>query len=203
MTTRERLFAAAKKIYERDGLDALSIRAVGRQAGMSAMAIYRHFPDKDALIEALMDDGFAAWEAIVRKIDSDDPILWLKRAVANYGDFALTDPHRFDAAFLLPLPRAQTFPIEIEAERFSVIKCVIVQIEKAQTQGLFSDASPLQLTLMMSALAQGLVSMHRAGRLGSDEQFRVSYHVAMDRLLASFTKGPAVDQNANKAKNGK
>ena len=203
MTTKERLFAAAKAIYECDGLDALTIRAVGRKAGMSAMAIYRHFPDKNALIDALTHDGFDAWEAIVRKIDCDDPILWLKRAVASYGDFALTDPHRFDAAFLLPASPAQTFPMETEAGRFSIVKCIIVQIEKGQAQGRLSDESPLQLTLLMSALAQGLVSMHRAGRLGSDEQFRASYQVVMGRLLASFMKGSAVDQRTSKTKKRK
>ncbi|MDE2464673.1 MAG: TetR/AcrR family transcriptional regulator [Alphaproteobacteria bacterium] len=203
MTTKERLFAAAKNIYERDGLDALTIRAVGRKAGMSAMAIYRHFPDKNALIDALTRDGFDAWEAIVRKIDCDDPILWLKRAVASYADFALTDPHRFDAAFLLPASPAQTFPMKIETGRFSIVKCIIAQIEKAQTQGRLLDESPMQITLMISALAQGLVSMHRAGRVGSDEQFCASYQVAMDRLLTSFMKGPALYRNTNKTKNGK
>ncbi|MDE2271565.1 MAG: TetR/AcrR family transcriptional regulator [Xanthomonadaceae bacterium] len=203
MTSRERLFAAAKYIYERDGLDALTIRAVGRRAGMSAMAIYRHFPDKSALIQALTHDGFDAWEAIVRKIDCDDPILWLKRAVASYADFALTDPHRFDAAFLLPASPAQTFPMGIETGRFSIVQCIIAQIEKAQAQGLFADGSPLELTLLMSALAQGLVSMHRAGRLGTDEQFRASYEVAMDRLLASFMKGNSMAQITNKAKKRK
>ena len=203
MTTRNRLFAAAKEIYERDGLDALSIRAVGRQAGLSAMAIYRHFPDKGALIDALMDDGFAAWERIVDNIDCDDAIVWLKRAMANYAEFALSDPHRFDAAFLLPAPRARTFPGDFEAGRSRVINCVLARIEKAQTQGLLSDESPLQLTLLMSALAQGLVSMHRAGRFGSDEQFRASYHVAMDRLLASFMQGHALDQGASKIRKGR
>jgi AcrR family transcriptional regulator len=203
MTTKEHLFATAKIIYERDGLDALSIRAVGRKAGMSAMAIYRHFPDKDALIEALMDDGFAAWGAIVRDIDCDDPILWLKRVAASYADFALTEPHRFDAAFLLPAPRTQTFPMEIKAGQFSIIKCIIAQIEKAQAQRLFVNGSPLELTLLMSALAQGFVSMHRAGRLGTDEQFRTSYQVAMDRLLASFMEGNSVEQNTKNAKKRK
>ena len=203
MTTKERIFEAAKNIFECGGLDALTIRAVGRQAGMSAMAIYRHFSDKDALIEALMDDGFAAWGAIVREITSDDPILWLKRAAAGYCNFALTDPHRFDAAFLLPAPRAQTFPMEIKAGQFSIVKCIIAQIEKAQAQGVFADESPLELTLLMSALAQGLVSMHRAGRLGTDEQFRASYQVAMDRLLALCMEGNSVGQSTSKAKKRK
>ena len=198
MTTRKRLFAAAKAIYEREGLDALSIRAVGRQAGMSAMAIYRHFPDKGALIDALMDDGFSAWEVIIGNIDCDDPIVWLKCAVASYADFALTDPHRFDAAFLLPAPRARTFPNDFEAGRSRVINCMLAQIETAQKRGLLSDESPLQLTLLLSALAQGLVSMHRAGRFGNDEQFLASYHVAMDRLLDSFMKGHVLDRGVSK-----
>ena len=200
MTSKERLFAAAKNIYERDGLAGLTIRAVGRNAEMSAMAIYRHFPDKNALIDALMHDGFDAWEAIVRKIDLDDPILWLKSAVMSYAEFALTDPHRFDAAFLLPAPQTQTFPLAARPRRFSVIKGAVAQIEKAQTQGRLLDEPPMHLTLMMSALAQGLVSMHRAGRLGSDEQFRASYKLAMDRFLASFITDRTMDQSTRKTK---
>lgn len=199
MTTRERLFAAAKNIYERDGLESLTIRAVGREAGLSAMTIYRYFPDKETLTDALMHDGFAAWEAIVSKIDCNDPILWLKRAIARYGDFALTHPHRFDAAFLFSCHRP--FPVKIEAERFSVIKSMIVQIEKAQTQGRLADVAPLELALLISGLAQGLVSMHRTGHLGNDEKFRASYHVAMDRLLASFKKSEAVNQSARMVAN--
>lgn len=135
MITRERLFAVAKDIYERDGLEFLTIRAVGRKVGLSAMTIYRYFPDKVPLTEALMHDGCAAWEPIVSKIDSIDPILWLKRAVERYGDFALTHPHRFDAAFPFPCHRPQTFPNKVEAERFSVIKRMILQVEKSTGSG--------------------------------------------------------------------
>lgn len=203
MTTKERLFAAAKVIYEHDGLDALTIRAVGRKAGMSAMAIYRHFPDKNALIDALMHDGFDAWEAIVREIEFDDPIRWIKRVVTSYAEFALTDPHRFDAAFLLPGSQSQTFPIATRPRPFSIIKSMVVQIEKAQAQGRLMDEPPMHFTLMMSALVQGLVSMHRAGRMGSDEQFRASYQSATDRFLASFIKDPAASQNTHNTKREK
>jgi AcrR family transcriptional regulator len=203
MTTRQRLFDAARNIFERDGLDALTIRAVGRQAGMSAMAIYRHFQDKDALINALMEDGLAAWEAIVDEIDSGDALLWLKQVVASYGEFALADPHRFDAAFLLPAPRARTFPTGFEEGRSPVVNKMIAQIKRAQAEGRISEESPLQLALLLAAMAQGLVSMHRAGRFGSDDQFRVNYQLAMDRLLVGLGKGDVQAKGSSRIRKGK
>ena len=44
--------AAIKRLEATDG-DALSLREIARDVGVSATAIYRHFPDKDALLDAL------------------------------------------------------------------------------------------------------------------------------------------------------
>src|SRR5215472_3947102 len=42
-----------RELVERAGARALSMRAVGAELGVSGMAIYRHVPSKDALIEAI------------------------------------------------------------------------------------------------------------------------------------------------------
>lgn len=186
MRTRERLFTAAKDIFEREGLAGLSVRAVGRRAGMSAMAIYRHFPDKDALVDALMDDGFAAWEAIASGVNADDPIAWLRGLFEAYRQFALDQPHRFDAAFLLPARKARTYPHDISAGRSPVMSMMLARIEQAQAQGRLTPGPPLDLALSIAALAQGLVSMLRAGRFDGDEAFTASYRLAMGRVLAGF-----------------
>ena len=72
--TQDRLLKAARTIFAKEGLDGLSVRAVAAAAGLSAMAMYRHFKDKDALVDALMRDGFAAWEAKVAAITTRDPM---------------------------------------------------------------------------------------------------------------------------------
>jgi AcrR family transcriptional regulator len=51
--TRELIVHAAVELVERDGARALSMRAVGAELGVSAMAMYRHVPSKDALIEGI------------------------------------------------------------------------------------------------------------------------------------------------------
>lgn len=191
MQTRERLFAAAKDIFEQEGLAGLSVRAVGRRAGMSAMAIYRHFPDKEALVDALMDDGFAAWEAIVRGLAAADPIDWLRELLDAYRTFALEQPHRFDAAFLLPARKARTYPHDIAAGRSPVMSLMLARIEQAQGQGRLAPGPALDVALTLAALAQGLVSMLRAGRFGSADEFSTSFQVATGRVLSGFLAEPA------------
>jgi AcrR family transcriptional regulator len=199
LPARDRLFAAARELYESEGVQALSLRAVGRHAGMSAMAIYRHFPDKDALIDALLHDGLSAWIAIVLAIEEDDPVAWLRKLVDAYGAFALEQPHRFDAAFLLPARHARTFSIEIPAGRSPAINAMLARIEQAQAEGRLVPGPPLKLALMIAAMAQGLVSMQRARRFGDEATFREDYRFAMSRLLDAFVTEPA----ATRATSGK
>lgn len=53
--TRELIVHAAVELVEREGARALSMRAVGAELGVSAMAMYRHVPSKDALIEGIAE----------------------------------------------------------------------------------------------------------------------------------------------------
>jgi len=182
MTTRERLFDAARELYAQGGPGELSMRVLGRRAGVSAMAVYRHFPDKDALVGALMEDGFAAWEAIVRGIEAPEPVDWLRRVFEAYRAFALSDPHRFDAAFLLRPPEGRAFPAMTQGRK-AVVAVMKARIEQARPTG---ELSPLEIALSLSATAQGLVSMQRAGRFPGDEAFTEAYRRTLDHALAGF-----------------
>lgn len=55
---RRALVDAALQIVERDGLSALSLRAVAREAGVSPAAPYHHFKDKQDLMQAVGAAGF-------------------------------------------------------------------------------------------------------------------------------------------------
>ncbi|HEX4427723.1 MAG TPA: helix-turn-helix domain-containing protein [Frankiaceae bacterium] len=52
---RRHLVAAARKVFGRDGLDS-GVEAVAKQAGVGTGTLYRHFPSKDDLIAALLED---------------------------------------------------------------------------------------------------------------------------------------------------
>ena len=82
---RERLLAAARELFAERGLD-VTLDEVARHAGVGTGTAYRRFPNKDALIEALMVERIGALVAIAHEcLEEPDP--W--RGVAGYFERSL------------------------------------------------------------------------------------------------------------------
>jgi AcrR family transcriptional regulator len=184
--TRDHILAAARSVLEREGLSNLTVRKVAARARLSPMAMYRHFSDKDTLLDALMQEGLSAWAQKVHAIRATDPMKWLEELGEAYLDFALSQPHLFDAAFFLPAPKARQYPDDFVAGRSPVVALMMVRIDQAKVNGSLGEKPALDLALTMSALAQGMVSMYRANRFPNEKQFRGLYRTAVRHCLDSF-----------------
>jgi AcrR family transcriptional regulator len=189
--TRDRILAAAKAVLDREGIPGLTIRKVATRAGMSPMALYRHFADKDALLNALVADGLEAWEKVVRSLRAEDPLQWLEEMTEAYLDFALTQPHRFDAAFFLPAPQARRYPDDFAAGQSPVIAMLMVRIDQARAAGRIGDRPALEIALSLSAMAQGLISMQRANRFAGEKHFKALFRSTLRQCIESFSAQPA------------
>jgi len=185
--TRDRILSAAKTVLETEGLDGLTVRRVAREAKLSPMALYRHFPHKDALLDALMRDGIEAWEKIVGGIRAKDPLQWLEAVGEAHLDFALTQPHRYDAAFFLPAPAARQFPDDFAAGRSPVVAMLMARIDLAKAAGRLRDKPTLEITLSLVALGHGFISMQRANRFANEKQFKALYRAAQRHFLDLLT----------------
>jgi AcrR family transcriptional regulator len=64
--TRERVLHAAVDLADRAGIDALSMRKLGQELGVDAMAIYRHVRSKDDILDGIV-------ERLVGEIDTSHP----------------------------------------------------------------------------------------------------------------------------------
>ena len=189
--TREKIFAAASKLLAQEGVAGLSIRKIAKEAGLSPMGLYRHFADKEALINALMADGFLAWEARVAGIVSPDPLRWLEAFLEAFLAFSLDEPHLFDAAFFLPASKARQFPDDFAARRSPTVSLAMTKIDEARERGQLAGPAALDIALTLWALGQGLVSLYRAGRFSDEAQFKDLYRRTVRGYLASLTRGPA------------
>jgi AcrR family transcriptional regulator len=186
--TRDRIFTAARALFDKEGLPGLSMRRIADQVAITPMAIYRHYADKDALIDALMLDGFQAWEARVRAIKATDPVRWMEGMMDAFIDFALKEPRRYEAAFLLPARKARRFPDDFVAGRSPAVNMAYARIEAARAKGFFDDTPAAEIGLAVSALGQGLVSMYQAGRFVGEKEFRAAYRSALRHCFYSFAK---------------
>jgi AcrR family transcriptional regulator len=69
---RERLIASAHELFAREGVD-VSVEEVTQHAGVGMGTLYRHFPTKDDLIDAVLEDAFGELLALAeRAAEADD-----------------------------------------------------------------------------------------------------------------------------------
>jgi AcrR family transcriptional regulator len=81
---------------EKEGVEALSVRALTRRAGVSHAALYRHFRDHESLLAALAAEGFA----MLGRAQQDAAASGGLRAMGEaYVRFALQHPQRFRLMF--------------------------------------------------------------------------------------------------------
>ncbi|HEY5304232.1 MAG TPA: TetR family transcriptional regulator [Acidimicrobiales bacterium] len=79
---RTQVLSAAFDVVDRDGLDALTIRHLAAQLGVTPMALYWHFADKQALLDALVDSMWAdAKDHLATSPASSDPMDEFQRLI--------------------------------------------------------------------------------------------------------------------------
>ena len=89
---RERILAAARELFYRDGIRAVGVDAIASAAGTNKMTLYRHFASKDELVAAYLGElaakGDVLWgEARAAHAgDADAQLRWLLKRVSQFAD---------------------------------------------------------------------------------------------------------------------
>lgn len=98
---------AWKQIAE-SGAPTLSLRAIARELGITAPAIYNYFPRRDDLVTALIIDAYLSFGdsqlAARDAVPTDDLVGRLRAIGMAYRDWALTYPQRYLLIFGTPIP---------------------------------------------------------------------------------------------------
>ena len=93
---RQRIVQAAADLLARDGREAVTTRAVAVAAGVQAPVIYRLFGDKEGLLEAVAEHGYATFLA-AKHVDSNcqDPVEDLRAGWDLAVEFGLANPELY------------------------------------------------------------------------------------------------------------
>lgn len=103
--TREEIKALARQQMATSGTASLALNGIARAMGMVPSALYRYFPDRDALITALILDAFTSLAATVRAADvGPSHGARLLSAARAYRHWALDHRVDFQLVFGNPIP---------------------------------------------------------------------------------------------------
>jgi AcrR family transcriptional regulator len=94
------LIDAALQLVNEGGADAISVREAARRAGVSPGAPFRHFPSRDALIQAVAEEAQRRFRAEIEQAladaPADDPLGRFRRIGLAYLRWALHNPTHFE-----------------------------------------------------------------------------------------------------------
>ena len=165
MNTRDELLSCALAELERGGVADFSLRAVSAAAGVTPMAVYRHFPNKEELLQAVGREAFAAWQLSAESIRARDPLAWLRQAGKLYMQFALDQPARFDACFVLKTGVERRYPRDFRAGKSPAVALVVTRVQELQAAGVFAPGDSLEIAMFFWSQLHGLAMLQRSGRM--------------------------------------
>jgi len=125
----------ARRILVAEGPDGLSLRAIAREMGMTAPALYRYFPSREDLIGALIADLYdeltaaistaAGTAGVAGGMGGGDPRAGITAASRAFRAWALAHPREFGLLFGSPIPgidaHSDDSPAGLASERFGQV----------------------------------------------------------------------------------
>ena len=163
--TREALLSAAEQLLARDGLDAVSTRAVAEQAGTTTRAVYSLFGSQPELLLQLAARAFGLLTGQVAAVpETGDPRADLISASMAFRDWALAHPTLFRLVFAMPDTGLVTDATVAPAGQ-AALGQLRQKVEQARAAGLLADRPAGEVTVEWHALCAGLASVELGGAL--------------------------------------
>ena len=184
-TTSERIAEAALLILEGEGPEAVSMRRVAKAVGITPMAIYHHFPNREALLNSITDREFAKFLGYIqRRIVSGSHERRLISTMEAYIDYALDRPRIFDYVFSQSRPAARRYPEDFRQRRSPTLNPLAGQVADAMASGWMKKDDIWEVALELWAVTHGYVVLNRAGRFSLEEKkFRALVRRALRRVI--------------------
>jgi len=158
---RNALIQVGLELLSEGGAAALDLRKVARRAGVSHAAPYRHFPDKQALIAAINEEGFHRLAERIRctlREVPEDAFEQLPAIARAYVQFAQENPWLMREMFSGLSIEREAFPSLYQASKI-VFMLYIEVVQRGQERGSIIDGDPGALAGVLWSLLHGVAML--------------------------------------------
>jgi AcrR family transcriptional regulator len=181
------ILKAARAVFEAEGLEGASLRAIAAKAGYTPAALYFHFDSKEAIYAEVLRGSIAALgDAVEAAAVADDPAERLRLAAMAFFRFYALNPRDLDLGFYLF--RGGMKPAGLGRERDRELNAALADAlspiaEAAEALGATAEDAKL-VVVDVFAHATGLLLLLHTGRI---RMFGASAEKLMEDYLRNRT----------------
>lgn len=188
--TSQQIYQCTLRILEAEGPQAVSMRRVAKEVGVTAMAIYHHFSSREDLLRAVVDSEFEQLVGFFSQSNGKQSFeAEMIHILDGYVDYALAHPRIFDYIFSVPRPDARRFPDDFRARRSPTLNITADIVSSWMKRGKLKRDDQWEIAMELWAHAHGYLALWRAGRFHlSEDEFRKLVHRSLRRLLYGLAR---------------
>ena len=188
---RRALMDETTRTIRKEGVEAVTLRAIGRRLGVSRTALYRHFSDKSALLAAVAREGFQRFtrDLLTAWTTAGGGASGFQAMGAAYVHFAIANPSHYRVMFGGFKELGGQDP-ELETEATASFNVLLDAIVALQRDRVLASDEPLVLAHYIWATVHGIAMLAIDGQLGPDPgaaETLVPY--ALSRLATGIAAG--------------
>jgi AcrR family transcriptional regulator len=183
-STRERLLAVALELMEGpEGVDGVTMRLVAASAGVTTMATYKHFENREALLRAATAAEYPRIAGYFARANARTEVPGL-RGMLGYLNYALDHPQIFRYMFSSHRADAFVFPQDLEAGKSPTFNVLLAAVSELMARQVLRSDDVAETALSIWAHAHGLITLYLCGRITAPRAtFQKLYMRSLDRLV--------------------
>ena len=167
--TYQKILQTARRLFVQQGYTATSMRQVAEETGIGKATIYHHFPDKQAIVKALLNESTARMDESLRLMQAQpDPRLRIRLAATESINFF------FHSADLIQVVRREVAAGREEMQAgfmdfFQKFMALLADaIQRGIALGIFRPVNPAEAARVLLTMLQGTFAMGYLGGLRSE-----------------------------------
>jgi AcrR family transcriptional regulator len=189
-STTHKIAGAARRLLDQEGAEGVTMRRVATAVGVTPMALYRHYRNREGLLTALADAGFVELTAKLAALRLTGGVdQQLLKILDVFLDHAFDNPRLFELMFLTNREGARQYPHDFKARRSPTANVSADVISRAMETGRLGKDDVWEIVFETGALMQGLVMLYLGGRVAmSPSDFRAFCHRSFRRYFNGIRK---------------
>lgn len=180
---RRRLSKAALRLFREQGYEAVTLRKLAAEAGVSKGQPYSYFASKEELFSYLRADLIRQFSDFILNpaVELGDPLDRIRAILMRFVDFVVDHPEEYRLMFSLRQPDPRQYPDLVQA-RLDLMQPMLDAFQVAIDQGKVRGTPAVQAHIAW-AMVHGLLSLHAANQLVQGYDLHALVGPAIDQLF--------------------